>query len=67
MKITTESFIGGCSYLSFFVADIVCRAGQLLDLRSLSMGGLKYFLNKYYKVDPTQKGQGNNNPYYYID
>ena len=29
--------------------------------------GLKNLLNKQYKVEPTKKGWGNNNPYYYID
>ena len=61
-EITTKSVIGGCSHLSFFVVNnIVCRADQLLDLSSSSMWGLKYLLNKQYKVEPIKKGQGNDN------
>ena len=40
MKITTKSFIGGCSHLSFFVVHNVCCAVHILDLRSVSMRGI---------------------------
>ena len=53
-----ENHIGGCSHLSFFLVNIVCCVDQILDLRSSSMRGLKYLLNKQYKVEPTKRGKG---------
>ena len=51
----------------FCVVNTVCCADQILNLRSLRMWGLKYLLNKQYKVEQKKQGEGNNNAYYYID
>ena len=58
-EITTRSFIGGCSHLSFFVVHNVRPLPLRLPyLRSLSMRGTDIGARRTNEVGPQKRGEG---------